>query len=104
MIKSSSEKQKEWSKKIKKFKQSGQTPEEWCSENNISMRQFNYWFRQETKKSDNIHTTKWMPVKIKQDNPVHQCLYIKIGIATVEVRPGIENSFLLDILKTLKAL
>lgn len=98
------EKQKEWSAKIKKFKQSGKTPEEWCIENNISMRQFNYWHRQETGTSDSPQTTKWIPVKIKQDNHIHQCLNIKIGMATVEVRPGVESAFLLDVLKTLKAL
>jgi hypothetical protein len=101
---SKTEKQKEWSARILKFKKSGKTPEEWCSENNISIRQFNYWFRQEAEISDNIPATKWMSVEIKQDVPINQFLHIKIGVATVEVKPNINKGFLLDVLKTLKAL
>lgn len=101
---SKTDRQKEWSARILKFKKSGKTPQEWCDENNISIRQFNYWFRQETDLSDNFQPAKWIPVEIKPEAPIKQFLNVKIGVATVEVPPNINKDFLIDVLRTLKAL
>ena len=106
-MKISTQKQKEWSAKILKFKKSGKTPEEWCNEYNISMRQFSYWFRQfgqEAGISDNSLSTKWLPIEIKQNNSVPQFLNVKIGGAIIEVNPGFDKEHLLDVLKILKGL
>ena len=100
------EKQKEWSTKISGFKASGKTKEVWCEENNISLRQFNYWLGQENQstyiKKD---SPQWLPVEIKQENISKSThLSIKIGSAKVEVHPGFDRNHLLDVLKILKSL
>lgn len=98
--------QTEWSVKISKFKKSGKTKEEWCRENNISTRQFNYWFRQETENFQAENTAQqWLPVEIKQDEiSTGSSLSVKIGMATVEVNPGFNGELLLEVLKILKSL
>ena len=98
--------QKQWSKKITEFKRSGKTKEEWCKKKNISLRQFNYWLRQEPKTPPVENTaTQWLPVEIKQKKiPTVSPLNIKIGAASIEVYPGYDKEFLLEILTTLKFL
>lgn len=96
------EKHKEWSKKIAEFERSGKRKEEWCKKKKISIKQFNYWYGQF---SEENRETQWLPIEIKEEKilPVSP-LNIKIGAASIEVYPGYDKEFLLDILITLKAL
>jgi hypothetical protein len=100
------EKQKEWSKKISKFKVSGKPKEVWCKENKISVRQFNYWLRRETQLSSTENTClQWVSVEIKQEEISQSLpLQIQVGSAKVEVYPNFNKDHLLDILKVLKSL
>jgi hypothetical protein len=100
------EKQKEWSKKISKFKTSGKTKEVWCKENKISIRQFNYWLRWELQSSSTKNAClQWVSVEIKQEEISKSLpLQIQIGSAKVEVYPDFDKEHLLDVLKVLKSL
>ena len=107
-------KQKNWAEKILDFKNSGKTKETWCEKNNISLRQFSYWFKQLTRNQ----TAQWIPVEIKESKadgvaPILQeeikilpvvPLNIKIGAASIEVYPDTDREFLLKILRTLQSL
>jgi len=97
------ENHQEWSKKIEKFKKSGKTKEDWCEKKNISLRQFNYWLKQFSEKTTE---TQWLPVEVKEDKNIlsNSPLNIKIGEAIIEVYPGYDKEFLLEILTTLKSL
>jgi hypothetical protein len=97
------ENHKYWSKKVAEFKKSGKTKEEWCIKQNISNKQFNYWLRQF---SEEKTETQWMPVEIKREtrNSPTSPLNIKIGAASIEVYPGYDKEFLLEILTTLQSL
>ena len=35
---------KQWHDRVEEFKASGKTQAEWCKENNINKRTFNYWY------------------------------------------------------------
>ncbi|MDQ1274745.1 MAG: hypothetical protein QG610_317 [Euryarchaeota archaeon] len=108
------EKQKEWSAKISKFRKSGEEKAEWCKKNNISIHQFNYWLKQECKSDNTTHIlqaenpppennkTKWLPVEIKQEEIFSDTpIVIKIGIATAEVHTGFDKEHLSAVLKAL---
>ena len=105
------EKKKSWLEKILEFKSSGKTKEAWCEKNNISLRQFSYWFRH----LGNYQPTQWLPLEIKEsetgipENITEEKLSklpinIKIGAASIEVYPDIDKEFLLEILRFLQSI
>jgi hypothetical protein len=112
------ENRQQWSKKIEEFKKSGKTKQEWCKKKNISLNQFNYWLKQECEAGGAVRilqpemlpaektTNQWLPVKIKEKNKQLTVAYlnIKIGAVSIEVYPGYDKEFLLEILTTLKSL
>jgi hypothetical protein len=104
-----SEKQKTWTENILDFQKSGKSKEAWCEKNNISLRQFSYWFSNLTKNQP----THWLPVEIKESEFVRtesipeskkSPINIKIGAASIEVYPDFEKDFLLEILRILQSL
>jgi hypothetical protein len=116
LIMNKKEKQQEWSKKIAEFKRSGKTKEEWCKKKNISIKQFNYWLKQECEAGgavrnsqretppDKNTATQWLPLELKEKVFTSNPLNIKIGAASIEVYPDYDKEFLLEILATLKSL
>lgn len=97
---SKKENHQQWSKKIAEFKKSEKTKEEWCKKKNITKKQFNYWLRQFPEENTE---TQWLPIKIKEENR-NLALNLKIGEVSIEVCPGYDKEFLLEILTTLKSL
>ena len=99
------QKAKEWKTKISKFKKSSMTKEAWCEKNNISLRQFNYWFKQLQSNSSTKNTiTQWLPVEVAEEKITASPISIKIGSASVEVNSGFDKQLLSEILTILKTL
>jgi hypothetical protein len=97
----------EWERRIDIFKASGQSQSRWCKVNNLSLHQLRYWLKkiQHTTKSEAESSTKWIPV-LMEEIPLEptETLQIKIGEASIEVKPGFNPSFLADVVRTLKTL
>ena len=121
------ENHKYWSSKVREFRESKKTKEEWCKKKNISVKQFNYWLRQFPTEDK---TTQWLPVEINETDsgkmdskqsqvPASQAariwqkenrnssvspFNIKIMTASIEVPPEFDKEHLSEVLKVLKSL
>jgi hypothetical protein len=97
----------EWERRIAVFRTSGQTQSKWCQVNNLSLHQLRYWLKkiELTTKSGAEPATKWIPVSM-EEIPLepNETLQIKVGQASIEVKPGFNPSLLADVVRTLKAL
>lgn len=100
-------KQEIWNNRISAYKSSGLTQNVFCKEQRISRRQLNYWLQKDAAREiEPERTTQWLPVKLNNEglNYNDGSLNIKIGIATIEVKPGFNQKFLLDVLNTVRSL
>lgn len=97
---------KEWERRVARFRSSGQTQVAWCKENNLSLRQLGYWIKQIEKTNSVLEKeTKWVPVFLDDNSQgLSETLVIRIGDASIEVKPGFNSSFLVDVVRTLKSL
>jgi len=97
-----------WRERIEAYKASGQTQIAFCSKHGLHIKQFNYWLRKH--RSENRATDRnasgWVTLDVKEHTDCLQdnSLKIRLGQATVEVKPGIDQKLLLDVLKTLRAI
>lgn len=97
----------EWERRITVFRASGQTQSKWCQVNNLSLHQLRYWLKKIElgMKLAVEPSAKWLPVSMDESpEEPNETLQIKIGQASIEVKPGFNPSFLADVLKTLKTL
>lgn len=89
------------------FKASGQTATAWSAAQNLKVHQLRYWvqkFKSEDE-SPKDHT-QWLSLEVgdvKTGKP-QEALPVRVGKATVEVRPGFDPKLLLDVVKTLSTL
>lgn len=101
---SRSELQKEWEQRIAVFRASGQTQS--CQENYISLHKLRYWLRkiENHTKSNTKSSPRWIPVTTVDSFPgTDESVLIKIGEASIEVKPGFNPSFLSDVVRMLKS-
>ncbi len=98
---------KEWEKIIEEFNNSGKSQAQWCRDNNLKIKAFNFWYRKlkgssmiENNKSEN--QINWMPVKLKSTIPSK--LNIKMGKAVIEIENGYDEKLLVSVIKTLEAI
>jgi len=99
--------QQHWKERIAAYRASGLSQVAFCREQDISLRQLSYWLRKEAKKETVTATsTRWLPVEINNQGAASEnnSLQIKMGPASIEIRPGFDQKLLLDVLKTLKVL
>jgi hypothetical protein len=102
-----SELRKEWEQRIKEYKSSGQSASKWCAAHDISIHQFWYW-QKKLKSSDTTVTTtssKWMALEMCDSHEdSRNALLVKVGPASVEVKPGFDPVLLTDVVRTLKSI
>lgn len=98
----------EWERRISVYRSSGQTQINWCKANDISIHQFKYWLKRiEGSKSKPKTNTQWVPVELdnsSDEQTKNEALQIKVGLASIEVKPGFNPSLLVDVVKVLKTL
>jgi len=97
----------QWSERIVEYKASGQNQTTWRKENNISLRQLSYWLKKEKSETGASEPSpQGMSLKLNQqeESPGNNALHIKVGPATIEVKPGFNQTLLLDVLKVLRVL
>ncbi len=99
--------QKLWEARIAEYRESGQSVKEWCaSHEGISPRQLWYWLRkfknQTTAPPES--SNRWLPIEISEQGSPEQSLLVKIGPASIEVRPGFDPALLTQVVQVLMAL
>lgn len=91
-----------WLPRVEAFKASGLTQIEFCRTNDYSKTKFNYWFRktENNKIISQSDELKWVSVKVTEQ-VINESLVIRIGSASIEVKPGFNKNFLVDVVETL---
>lgn len=96
---------KEWEKLIKEFEKSGKSQSQWCRENDLKVKAFNYQYRKyrrDNQNNEEINKINWMPVKF--ESVVPSKLNIRVGKAIIEIENGYDEKLLQTIVKSLEAI
>ena len=101
-----SELRSEWEQRIAHFISSGQSASKWCVANELSIHQFWYWKRRlKTFDTTETDSTKWMSVVMEESvEDSSKFLFVRVGQATVEVKPGFDPALLANVVRTLQSL
>jgi len=98
---------KEWAARVAAYKASGQSASAWCEANNLNPRHLWYWLR----KYKNIETpaikpSPWLSVAVSElkPNSTQGTLLVRVGQATVEIKPGFNTALLSDVVRILAEL
>jgi len=101
------ERQREWEVRIAAFRASGQSTKEWCAGHDLKPYQLWYWIRKhKTMDTPSALPSQWLAVEVGDLGVVDQrsALLIRVGQATIEVKPGFDATLLSDVIRTLVAL
>jgi hypothetical protein len=100
---------KKWALRVAAYKASGQSTSTWCAANNLKPRQLWYWLQ----KYKNLETPAVKPSQLlsvevgglkTSSTQGDDDLLVKVGRATIEVKPGSNPSLLSDLVRTMAAL
>jgi hypothetical protein len=98
---------RQWEAKVAEFHNSVLSTKQWAETNNVKLSQLRYWIRK-LKSPDNIknQSPKWFSVDIGDgaETTTSSSLSVKVGKATIEVKPGFNPSLLKEVVRTLEAL
>ena len=100
------ERQKEWENRIAQYRDSGQSVKKWCADNNVKPAQLWYWLRK-FKTNDEVHlfhSNQWLPVEVHDYTPMDNALLVRVGEATIEVKPGFDPAMLSQVIRVLTTL
>lgn len=92
-----------WSPRVRTFKESGLSQAEYCRVNKYNVKQFNYWYRK-LKNSQNTcepEKPQWIAVDVGAVPSSNAFLAVKIGSATIEVKPGFNRQLLVEVVEAL---
>ena len=87
-----------WETRITEYKESGQSVRQWCADTGVIPHQLWYWLRKEKQTSEG--TVSWLPVDLAVCDRLDSLL-VRVGRATIDVRPGFDPKLLLDVVNTL---
>lgn len=97
-----------WETRIVEYRASGLGAKEWCAAHNVTPRQLWYWLRKikNKKPATPVKSTQWLPVEVRAEKPMVQnnTLLIKVGQASIEVRPGFDPKLLSEVVRLLAAI
>lgn len=96
-----------WEERIAAFRASGQTAVAWCKDNQVNRRQLYSWMRKiNVSPVPAAPKAKWVTVQADKQltAETESTLIVKIGPASIEVKPGFNSVLLRDIVQTLEAL
>jgi hypothetical protein len=96
-----------WEARVTEFKASDQSATAWCAAQGLKIHQLRYWIRKfKSDEESTTNQTQWLSVKIGglEAGKPQEALPVRVGKATIEVRPGFNPALLLDVIKTLSTL
>lgn len=96
-------KRKEWEVRIAAFRGSGQSVGKWCEANGIKEHSLRYWMhRVGAGESNESLTPQWLSVEVEgTSSPSKSPLHIRVGQATIEVKPGFDPILLKEVVQAL---
>lgn len=100
------ERRKHWEVQVAAFKSSGMSVPKWCEEHDVKDYQLRYWLNKfnPNQPTNTTAVSKWVSVEVdEQGDRSMDSLLIKVGQATIEVKPGFDPALLADVVRTLKA-
>jgi transposase-like protein len=96
-----------WKARVEAYKASGQSTAKWCDAHQINRRHLWYWLRKykETTQQQKPSSPQWASVEVAP-TPLEpsKTLQVKIGAASIEVKPGFNRALLSDVVRTLQGL
>ncbi|KIV54643.1 hypothetical protein AM501_02290 [Aneurinibacillus migulanus] len=97
------ERRQMWEERISTFKASGESVTNWCAAHDIKAYQLYYWLKKlDAKVPIGIPSSRWMAVEVnKYDEESERSILVKVGQATVEVKPGFDPTLLADVVRAL---
>lgn len=95
------QRREEWRERVEAFKASGQSMTEFCRSNGLNPRQMYYWCRQMSPVSGSV---QWFPVNVRNESVSEDSLFIRIGKASVEVKPGFNPVLFATVIRKLQEL
>lgn len=96
----------EWEQRIANFLSSGQSASKWCAANEVSIHQFWYWKKRINTTQESVDDSpRWLSLEMDDsiENPKSR-LVVRVGQASVEVKPGFDSKLLIDVVRTLQSL
>lgn len=92
-----------WEAKIADYHASGLTAQEWCDANGEQLNRLKYRIKviNKARKANSAMPTRWLPVTVDEPDRDHTGLSIKVGTASIEVRPGFDRDLLKDVVRVL---
>ena len=100
------QRRQEWEKRIAEYRASGMSVKEWCSANGVKPDRLWYWLRR-TRRTLETKSTMWVPVEMSSVFPGEQAsngLVVKVGKASIEVRPGFDPDLLSTVVRVLSGI
>ncbi|UMZ72530.1 IS66 family insertion sequence element accessory protein TnpA [Natranaerofaba carboxydovora] len=101
MAKTNEQLRAEWKERVSAFRASGQTAKDWAKANGVKLNRLRYWCRK-YKEDAPSKETKWSPVEVDYSDESN--ITVKVGKASIEVKPGYDKSLLKDLVNTLSGL
>lgn len=103
------QRREEWRRRIADFQASGQSGAAWCAAQGIKPHLLYYWAKRLTPPAVAAVTeAQWLPVKVSDvidsQSVAGKGLDVRIGSATIEVRPGFNPRLLAEVVKVLATL
>ena len=95
-----------WQARVAAFRASGQSGAAWCAAHQIKEHQLWYWIRRfPIEHSPQTSPAGWIPVPIHESaEAAGYPLQVRVGQATIEVRPGFDPALLQQVVRTLTAI
>jgi len=98
------ERNEQWRERIRAYRDSGQTMRAWCAAQEIPFNQLKYWLRKLSSSKRKASATTWVTVTpASHPSPEASSLVVRIGNASIDIRPGFDASLLTQVVRVLEA-
>ncbi|MEA4884636.1 MAG: hypothetical protein VB144_13475 [Clostridia bacterium] len=92
----------EWKARIAEFRASGLSGSKWCEKNGFRKKQFFYWLAKFKEADTQLEApAQWLQVQACEPEALASTIEIRIGKATVEVKPDFDPQLLVRIVRAL---
>ena len=93
-----------WEARLADFQSSGLSGSQWCELNQVPSSQFYYWKRKLMYSAS--PASQWVTIQVDTQPINNQALslFVKVGSAVIEVKPGFNRDLLSDVVRALQSL
>ncbi len=100
------ERRQQWEERVIAYRSSGQNVREWCAANDVKPERMWYWLRQAKSQGGKEQSTAWLQAVVSSGTVPGEGagLVVRVGKASVEVRPGFDPDLLRAVIRALSAI